>query len=392
MANISFMMQSFPGGGVERVIMNLAKPLTEAGHRVFLFVNHLLEDKLPQEDLPITYIRLPYRVRKSKNYPVIVEAVKKYDIKVFFSLLYFPSYLKELRAAGLCRVVYVLHGEPFYEKKMKQANITKPEKLTLGSWMKRYILNIPKLKLGYYDWRMVKYYKKAYYNTDAFGVLFDGYGEQIAKVLNLDYKISHLCTLQNPIAEFDGDNVALPREKRVVYVGRLTYWDKRLERLLAVWEKLHLNFPDWRLCFVGDGEEERNLRNIVSEKALQRVEFLGWHTNPTQFYRTSEIMCMTSASEGCPMALLEAQQCGCVAVAFDCCAGIHEILSPSWENGVLVPNGDIDAYADALAKLMSNADLRHKIQTTCTESTKRFSIENSVKQYDALIQKLCLDK
>ena len=92
------------------------------------------------------------------------------------------------------------------------------------------------------------------------------------------------------------------------------------------------------------------------------------------------------------MALLEAQQCGCVAVAFDCCAGIHEILSPTWENGVLVPNGDIDAYADALAKLMSNADLRHKIQTTCTESTKRFSIENSVKQYDALIQKLCLDK
>ena len=152
------MIQSFPGGGVERVIMNLAKPLTEAGHRVFLFVNQLLEDKLPQEDLAITYIKLPYRVRKSKNYPVIVEAVKKYDIKVFFSLLYFPSYLKELRATGLCRIVYVLHGEPFYEKKMKVANITRPGELTMGKWLEKYLVNIPKLKLGYYDRRMLKYY------------------------------------------------------------------------------------------------------------------------------------------------------------------------------------------------------------------------------------------
>ena len=391
MANISFMIQSFPGGGVERVIMNLAKPLTEAGHRVFLFVNQLLEDKLPQEDLAITYIKLPYRVRKSKNYPVIVEAVKKYDIKVFFSLLYFPGYLKELRATGLCRIVHVLHGEPFYEKKMKVANITRPRELTLGKWLGKYLVNIPKLKLGYYDRRMLKYYKKAYYNSDAFGVLFDGYGEQIAKALGIDYKESHLCTLQNPIAEFDGDCASLPREKRVVYVGRLTYWDKRLDRLLAVWERIYQRFPEWHLCFVGEGEESVNLRKIVADKGVQRVEFLGWHNNPTQFYRTSEIVCMTSASEGCPMALLEAQQCGCAAVAFDCCSGIHEILSPTGENGVLVPNDDIGAYAEALAELMSDDNLRHKIQANGPSSTQRFSIENSIKQYDALIRKLCAE-
>ena len=131
---------------------------------------------------------------------------------------------------------------------------------------------------------------------------------------SIDYRESHLCTLQNPIAEFDGDCAPLQREKRVVYVGRLTYWDKRLDRLLAVWERIYQRFPEWRLCFVGEGEESVNLRKIVADKGVQRVEFLGWHNNPTQFYRTSEIVCMTSASEGCPMALLEAQQCGCGGV------------------------------------------------------------------------------
>ncbi|MBR0339367.1 MAG: hypothetical protein IIX40_04130, partial [Alistipes sp.] len=61
------------------------------------------------------------------------------------------------------------------------------------------------------------------------------------------------------------------------------------------------------------------------------------------------------------------------------------------ENGVLVPNDDIEAYAEALAELMSDDNLRHKIQANGPSSTQRFSIENSIKQYDALIRKLCAE-
>jgi glycosyltransferase involved in cell wall biosynthesis len=271
---------------------------------------------------------------------------------------------------------------------MKLGKINNPGKLTIGSWLIKYLINIPKYKLGYYDRQILKHYKRTYHNSDAYGVLFDGYGEMLAKALGIDYKTSHIYTLQNPIPKIECNSALFHREKRIVYVGRLTYWDKRLDRLLAVWERLHLRFPDWKLSFIGDGPEEHSLRKCVADKNLQNVEFLGWQNNPTQFYRTSEIMCMTSATEGCPMALLEAQQCGCAAVAFDCCAGIHEILSPNWENGVLVPDGDIDTYAESLAKLMSDDELRHKIQTECVNSAKRFSVEKSVKQYDDLIKKL----
>lgn len=388
MANISFMLQSFPGGGTERVIMNLAQPLTERGHKVFLFVHELIENKFPEGELPITYIKLPYKVRRSGNYDTILEAVKKYDIKIFFAPITCPDYLKKLRSTGLCKVVFVLHGTPFYEKAQKLGRITRPQKFSVGSWIKRKVLTNLKYKLGYYDWSVLRKYKKVYSNVDAYGVLFDGYGMQLAKAMGIDYDKSYLYTLQNPIPEQNVEAVATKREKRIAYVGRLGYWDKRLDRLLAVWKRVYANFPDWNLLLVGDGDDSENLHKIVVEENLPRVEFLGWQNDPTSFYRTSEIMCMTSMVEGCPMALLEAQQCGCATIAFDCSHGVREILSPNWESGVYVPNGDIEAYAEALSRLMSDDELRKKIQKNGPESVRRFSVEASVQQYDALIKKI----
>ena len=88
------------------------------------------------------------------------------------------------------------------------------------------------------------------------------------------------------------------------------------------------------------------------------------------------------------MVLLEAQLCGCATMAFDCCSGVREILSPNWESGVYVPNNDIEAYAKALSRLMSNDELRASIQRNGAQSAKRFSPEQSAAQYNALIEQL----
>jgi glycosyltransferase involved in cell wall biosynthesis len=76
-------------------------------------------------------------------------------------------------------------------------------------------------------------------------------------------------------------------------------------------------------------------------------------------------------------------------MAFDCSPGIRNILSPVWENGAYVANGDIEAYAEALSRLMSDDELRQKIQRNGLDNIKRFSAEESAKQYDSLINKLC---
>jgi glycosyltransferase involved in cell wall biosynthesis len=387
MANISFLIDWFPGGGIERVLMNLARPLVERGDKMYLFVHHLHREKL-LEELPIEYIELPYPARSSKNYAFVTESIARHHIDIFFAPGRFPKYLPKLRKQGLCKVVFVLHGCPFYEKLEKWGQIIRPRKNTIGEHLKRFLINYPKYKLGYYDRTMKRRYLSIYNEVDAYGVLFEEYGRMVARKVGVPYEESKCVVLQNPIQLSNGVELTKAREKRILYVGRLSYWDKRIDRLLAAWKLSHNDFPEWRLSIVGEGSERPKLEKIVCDNELQRVEFLGFTPSPKELYETSEILCLTSTIEGCPMVLLEAQMCGCATLAFDCSAGVREILSPNWESGVYVPNGDIKAYAEALARLMLDDKLRGEIQRNGVENAKKFSPEKSAEQYHALIEQL----
>lgn len=387
MANISFLVDWFPGGGVERVIMNLAQPLAERGDKIYLFVHHLHREKL-SEELPIEYLELPYSARSSKNYTFVTEAIRRNKIDIFFAPGRFPKYLPQLNKMGLCKLVYVLHGCPFYEKLEKWGQIIRPRKRGVVEWLNRYLINYPKYKLGYYDRKMARRYHTIYNAVDAYGVLFEEYGEMVAEEVGVPYKESKCVVLQNPI-QISGDvELGMPRQKRVLFVGRLSYWDKRIDRLLSAWKLVYRDFPDWRLSIVGEGSEREALEQFVRDNDLQRVEFLGFEPNPKQLYATSEILCLTSTIEGCPMVLLEAQMCGCATMAFDCSSGVREILSPNWESGVSVPNGDIEGYAEALSRLMRDDALRRKIQKNGVENAKRFAPAKSAEQYHTLIERL----
>ena len=392
MANISFLLNHFPSGGVERVTMNLIPSLTyDKGHRIFIFVCKLNEEKLAGFDLPVTFIQLPYRTTDKRNKPIIAEAIKRYDIELFISPIISPKYIFELRKENLCKVCYVLHSAPLYELKEIENNFHVKGKLEdgIGGFLKKHLLTIPKFKLGYYHRKVKKRYKQRYEELDAFGVLNDNYKGVVAQSIGVSEKDPKFFTLQNPILPIAGEFPEQERKKRIIFVGRLSYADKRVDRLLKVWERVYAAFPEWELMIIGDGPEEKTLKQYVLKNSLSRVQFVNFTSTPEPYYRESEILCLTSDFEGCPMVLLEAQQHGCATIAFDCSYGVRDILLPNWENGVLVPNGDIDAYGKALSKLMQDEDLRRGIQKNGIENVKRFSVENSVEQYDKLIRELC---
>lgn len=96
---------------------------------------------------------------------------------------------------------------------------------------------------------------------------------------------------------------------------------------------------------------------------------------------------MTSACEGLPMTILEAQQCGCVPIVYDSFASAKDIIN-SGKNGVLIANRDKAAYVAALKELMTNVELRTKMSEACVQSAERFSVEKVAAQWDALIQSL----
>lgn len=395
MANISFLLNHFPSGGVERVTMNLVPPLAhEKGHKFFIFVYKLNKEHLDGLDLPVTYIQLPHRTMDKRNLDVVVEAVKRYNIDLFISPIISPKYIFALKKLNLCKVCYILHGVPFYELKEIENgfHIKGNWGDGFGKFIKKHLLTIPKYKLGYYHRKIKSRYKKRYEYLDAFGVLNDKYKDLIAHNIGIDVDNPKFFTLQNPILPTEKALPAAERKKRVLYVGRLSYTDKRVDRLLVVWKKIYEMFPDWELVIVGSGPEEGKLQKYVGQNKLPRVDFVPFTPSPEVYYMESEILCLTSDFEGCPMVLLEAQQLGCATMAFDCSYGVRDILSPNWENGVYVPNGNIKAYAEALSRLMKDEELRRKIQKNGVENVKRFSLDKSVEQYDAMIRELCSER
>lgn len=394
MANISFLLNQFPSGGVERVTMNLIPRLSANGHRVFIFVHELNQQHLSHINLNVEYIFIPYEPWRNENGEVVENAVRKHCIDLFFVPIISPDYVFSLKEKGVCKVCYVSHGSPFYEVKEIAYEIHQRWQLPKRSlrrlmWL---IYDTLRLKIGLCKKDIAARYKKRHDELDAYGVLYEKYAEIIAHKIGVSYADSKFFALPNPIPQVSDIKLSTSRKKQIIFVGRLTYVDKRVDRLLKVWQKIYKRFPEWELLIIGSGPEETALKRYVAENNLSRVEFIKFTPTPELYYKESEILCLTSDFEGFGMVLLEAQQYGCATMAFDCSYGVRDILSPNWDNGVFVPNGNINAYAKALSKLMEDEELRRKIQKNGFDNVKRFSIENSVESYETLIQKLCSKK
>ena len=394
MAYISFLLNQFPSGGVERVTMNLIPHLTSNGHRVFIFVHELNQQHLSHLNLDVEYIFIPYEPWRNENGEFIEKAVREHCIELFFAPVVSPDYIFRLKEKNLCKVCYVSHGSPFYEVKEIAYEIHQRWQLPKRSlrrlmWL---IFDTLRLKMGLCKKDIAARYKKRHEELDAYGVLYEKYAEIIAHEIGVSDADSKFFALPNPIPQVPDIKLSTSRKKQIIFVGRLTYVDKRVDRLLKVWQKIYKRFPEWELLIIGSGPEETALKRYVSENNLSHVEFIKFTPTPELYYKESEILCLTSDFEGFGMVLLEAQQYGCATMAFDCSYGVRDILSPNWDNGVFVPNGKINAYAKALSKLMENEELRRRIQKNGLDNVKRFSIENSVESYETLIQKLCPKK
>ena len=135
------------------------------------------------------------------------------------------------------------------------------------------------------------------------------------------------------------------KDKTILYCGRVVYDIKRVDRLLRIWQRIQHELPDWRLQIVGDGPGMGMCKEIVAAGKLERVVFEGYQTDVKPFYRKASIVCLTSESEGWPLSMTEAQANGCIAMAFNCSAGVEEVLSPDGTCGILVPPYDEETYA-----------------------------------------------
>lgn len=107
------------------------------------------------------------------------------------------------------------------------------------------------------------------------------------------------------------------------------------------------------------------------------VEWWGFRTDMPDVLVEADIICMPSYREGLPRGLIEAASCGLPIVTADV-PGCREIVRDD-DNGLLVPVRDGKATADALRRLIDDADLRERLGRRSRERAEtEFSEEKFV--------------
>src|SRR5262249_44200284 len=140
----------------------------------------------------------------------------------------------------------------------------------------------------------------------------------------------------------------------LTWVGRLVPI-KRVDVLLRAFARASQT-ARLRLAIVGDGELREQLQAQARQLGVaDRVWFAGYRDDMPTVAAAADIAVLSSDNEGTPVSLIEAAAAGKPGVSTDV-GGVADVVTP--DSGFLVPAGDSDALADALAKLGSDPALR----------------------------------
>jgi glycosyltransferase involved in cell wall biosynthesis len=175
----------------------------------------------------------------------------------------------------------------------------------------------------------------------------------------------------------------------LIFIGRLEHAQKGILWLPDIYRACLDRGIDAGLTIVGDGPDSPALQQRLSAYGLlERTRRLKGLT-PEDIYQlllTAHILLMPSQFEGLPIALLESQACGCVPVVSRL-PGVTDTAVENGESGILVPIGDVSAFARAVVALYHDPARWSRMSSAAHDRTgRRFSTEVMGASYLRLIQ------
>ena len=187
------------------------------------------------------------------------------------------------------------------------------------------------------------------------------------------------------------ESLGIPYDACVIgTVGRLAEV-KRQDRLLRATANLRTRRPDVWLLIVGEGSERNRLQELAASLGISdRVCFAGYQSEPIRYLRAMDVFALTSQSEGLPISLLEAWTVG-LPVVCTSVGGIPDAVTHN-RNGLLVPNNEGSDLECALSHILEWPELAVRLGIAGRETVRvQYSLDTMVNTYEEKYRLLISD-
>lgn len=364
---------TYNSGGMERVLANKANWLVSNGYEVIIVTTDQrgrapffkLDNRIKKYDLGINY--------EENNGSSLLNKIVHYPFKQFRHKHALDKLLKQLNAdiviSMFCNDASILPLVEDGSIKLLEIHFSRFKRLQYG---RKGVWRLVDVLRSRNDLRVVSKF-------DRFIVLTEedkGYWGNLSNILVI------------PNARtFVFDQPSELTEKTVIAVGRYCY-QKALDKLIDAWGIVCREIKDWTLRLVGDGEDREMLEKQIDRLGLTDNVILGKsETDMKSVYVGSSMLVLSSRYEGLPMVLLEAQAAGLPVVSFACKCGPKDVIDDGLD-GVLVEDGNIQALAEGILRLIKDPLLRKRMGSAAYQRSDRYSEETIMTKWDHLFKEL----
>jgi glycosyltransferase involved in cell wall biosynthesis len=174
-------------------------------------------------------------------------------------------------------------------------------------------------------------------------------------------------------------------EKIILCVCRLEP-RKDIPTLLMAMKQI-LKIVNARLVIVGNGLLKNQLTRMVKTMGLSESVTIDSETsydNLPAYYQSADVFSMSTLYEGLGIVFLEAMSCGLPIVSTNVGA-IPEIVDSS---GILVPPRNPSALAQAIIRVLTDNELRHRLIECGNETVTHFDWSNLIGDYERIYKEV----
>lgn len=388
--NIMFILKTFEMGGVEIVTTFLANKFVDEGNSVSVFAfadaEHSIIDKLDKRVKTCTLRKLACNAENIDAMRAVMIEDKVQVVINQWGLPFVPLKTALRAAKGLdVKFISVYHNTPDMNGRLQKID----NQLSLAT--------SPLKKAG------LRLLRSIFKEITAYGLRWNYRHSNRYMVLSpsfvqkfKDYACirdgKKLVVQTNPVTiDCEKFEYSLGmKQKEIIFVGRLEFYQKKVNRVIDTWAMLEERFPEWKLTIVGDGPDRINVEKLACKKNLKRISFEGFQ-NPLKFYKRASVLVLTSEYEGFPLVLAEAMSFGIIPVVYGSYSAVYDILKDGINGRIVKPLAKkfvTKNMAEAVASVLKDTDYREKMAYEAIKTSKEYSVEVIYKQWIKVMREL----